>query len=191
MVSEVHARTPNTCKTRLTRGGGPLSDTTCPYQWGGEEGHQQVHIFEFCQLFHSLREVSTRPNRCVALSEFETPTLAPLIAPVVTITPLPLLYHIRTLFIARYTSPTTYPSQPIYIYNELQQRKRKRNKGGGKQQNIVMIIITIPKSTTTTNIQIHHFNTTCMCPRFISGVPFDSVGRFWATLLLHTTCMRS
>ena len=28
-----------------------------------------------------------------------------------------------------------------------------------------------------------------MCPRSIAGVPFDSVRRFWACLLLHTTCV--
>jgi len=28
-------------------------------------------------------------------------------------------------------------------------------------------------------------------PRSIAGVPFDSVGRFWASLLLRTTCMHS
>jgi len=28
-------------------------------------------------------------------------------------------------------------------------------------------------------------------PRFIVGELFDSVGRFWASLLLHTTCMLS
>jgi len=28
-------------------------------------------------------------------------------------------------------------------------------------------------------------------PRSIAGVPFNSVGRFQASLLLHTTCMRS
>jgi len=60
---------------------------------------------------------------------------------------------------------------------------------------IIIITITIPQSNTTTNIQIHHFNTTFMCPRSIAGVPFGSVGprRFRATLLpwLHTTCMHS
>jgi len=28
-------------------------------------------------------------------------------------------------------------------------------------------------------------------PRSIAGVPFNSAGRFWASLLLRTTCMRS
>ena len=51
----------------------------------------------------------------------------------------------------------------------------------------------MPKSTTATNVQIHHFNTTFVCERSIVtvGVLFDSVGRFWDTLLLFTTCMRS
>ena len=34
-----------------------------------------------------------------------------------------------------------------------------------------------------------YFKTTFMCPRSIAGVPFDSVKRFRASLLLHTTCM--
>jgi len=33
------------------------------------------------------------------------------------------------------------------------------------------------------------FKTTFMCLRSIAGVPFDSVWRFRATLLLHTTCV--
>jgi len=34
-----------------------------------------------------------------------------------------------------------------------------------------------------------YFKTTSMCPRSIAGVPFDSVRRFRASLLLHTTFM--
>jgi len=85
-----------------------------------------------------------------------------LIAQVVTITPLPLLYHVCTFYIARYTSSTTHPSQPTYTFDELQKRKRKRNKGEtikkrnknkAKQNNtviiiIIMIIIPIHKCTT-------------------------------------------
>ena len=39
------------------------------------------------------------------------------------------------------------------------------------------------------NIQIHSLQPTFMCPRSIAGVPFDSVRRFQASLLLRTTCM--
>jgi len=57
---------------------------------------------------------------------------------------------------------------------------------------ITMIIrITKFESTTGTNIQIHHLNATFMCPRSIPGVLFDSAGRFRATLLLRTACIRS
>ena len=42
----------------------------------------------------------------------------------------------------------------------------------------IIIIVTISKSTTT-NIHIHHFKTTFMCPRSIAGVLFDSAVRFW------------
>ena len=54
---------------------------------------------------------------------------------------------------------------------------------------IRVIEVSIPKSTT--NIHIHHFKTTFMCPRSSTGVPFDSVGILWTNLLLCTTCMRS
>jgi len=43
----------------------------------------------------------------------------------------------------------------------------------------------------TTNVYMHHFKTTFMCPKSIAGVPFDSDRRFQASLLLHTTCVRS
>jgi len=35
-----------------------------------------------------------------------------------------------------------------------------------------------------------YFKTILKCPRSIARVPFDLVRRFWATLLLRTTCMR-
>ena len=60
-------------------------------------------------------------------------TSASLIAPVVTVTPELLLYHVRTFYIVRYNSSTTHPSQLAYTFNELQKRKRKRNKGGRKK----------------------------------------------------------
>ena len=48
----------------------------------------------------------------------------------------------------------------------------------------------IPYLQYTSNIQIHSLQPTFMCPMSIAGVPFDSVRRFRATLLLRTTCMR-
>jgi len=107
-----------------------------------------------------------------SLKEFENPTSAPLIAPVDTITPVPLLYHIRTFYIVRYSSPATHPSQPTYTINELQKGKRKRNKGGflkkeanNKQihtstqtkYNVPIRIIIQTITTSTTNIKIFHF----------------------------------
>jgi len=47
------------------------------------------------------------------------------------------------------------------------------------------------QSNSSINIQIHPFKTTFMCPRSIAGMPFNSVRRFLASLLLHTTCDRS
>jgi len=56
---------------------------------------------------------------------------------------------------------------------------------------MIIRIIIIPISKSTANVHIHHFYTTLMCQRSIAGVPFDLVGRFQASLLLRTTCMRS
>jgi len=61
----------------------------------------------------------------VSTSEFEKPTSAPLIAPVVTITPVPLLYNVRTFYIVRYKSPTTHPSQPTYTFNSKKKGKKE------------------------------------------------------------------
>jgi hypothetical protein len=66
-------------------------------------------------------------------AEFENPTSTPLIAPVVTITPVPLLYHVRTFYISCYISSTTHPPQPTNTCNEHQKRKRKTYKEGGKK----------------------------------------------------------
>ena len=96
---------------------------------------RQVHIFEVYRLFFSLLFVFTPLKSChkhdlgtVSTEEFEKPTSAPLITPVDTITPVPLLYNVRTFYIVRYSSFTTYPSQPIYTVNELQKRKTKKPK---------------------------------------------------------------
>jgi len=71
----------------------------------------------------------------VYTSKFEKLTSAPLTAPVVKSTPVPLLYHVRTFYTVHQNSPTTHPSQPTYtMINELQKRKRKRNKGGSKKK---------------------------------------------------------
>jgi len=67
-----------------------------------------------------------------------------LIAPVVTITPLPRLYHVRAFYIACYTIPTTHPSQPTYKFNELQKEENRnigeRRKKEGKHIVIIIII---------------------------------------------------
>jgi len=58
-----------------------------------------------------------------------------LIAWVVTITPLPLLYHVRIFYIARYTFSTTHSSQPTYAFDELQKKeKKKKQKEGNKKE---------------------------------------------------------
>jgi len=85
------------------------------------------------------------------------------------------------------------------------EKETKEDKPKKKEKKKSKQIITIP--TFNINIQIDHFKTkfyilntlptykyihfktTFMCPRSFAGVPFDSVRRFRAALLLHTTCM--
>jgi len=71
----------------------------------------------------------------VGTKEFENPTSAPLIAPVVTITPVSLLYHIRsTFYIVRYNFSTTHPSQPTYTNNETKKKGGKIRRIRGKKK---------------------------------------------------------
>ena len=71
---------------------------------GGKKCWKPVQLGKFSTRFHKSRRFPADfPS-----NDFENPTSAPLIALVVTITPLPLLYHVRTFYIARYTSCTTY-----------------------------------------------------------------------------------
>ena len=89
--------------------------------WGGDTTLDETYFWiRRPWLFFSLRA----NNRLTPTwsADFENPPSAPLIALVVTITPVSLLYHIRTFYIVRYISPTTYLSQPTYT-----KRKRKRN----------------------------------------------------------------
>jgi len=63
-----------------------------------------------CQeSMRSATGLGASPSRR-ALLAFEKPTSAHLIALVVTITPSPLLYHVRTFYIARYSSSITHSS---------------------------------------------------------------------------------
>ena len=82
------------------------------------------------------------------------------------------------------------------------QTNKKRNKGERKTKEenkhdmiiIIIVIITVLIGTipqSTTNIHIHHFKTTLMCPRSIAGVPFDSVEILRTTFVLCTNCMHS
>jgi len=160
-------------------------------------------------------------NGLVGTKEFKTPSSAPLIAPVVTITPLPLLYHVRTFYIVRYTFLKTHPSQHTYTFNELQLRKKKKKQKRGKRRTthtqdtkqdksqhkkiVIIRIVTIPKSIT--NIQIHYFKTTFHILNTLSTYKYITskqhscvqgplreclrAGRFRASFLLHTTCVRS
>jgi len=57
-----------------------------------------------------------------------------LIAPVDTITPVPLLYHVHTFYKVRYNSPTTHPSQPTYTIKELPKKRRKKETKEDKQK---------------------------------------------------------
>jgi len=88
----------------------------------------------------------------VETKEFDNPTSAPLIAPVVTITPVSLLYHVRsTFYIVSYNSPTTHPSPPTYTNNVISKKGRKiRRITGEKREKHKHTII----STKTNNL--HH-----------------------------------
>ena len=57
----------------------------------------------------------------------------------------------------------------------------------------LLLCICVLFSSSVVCISAHanvYFKTTLKCPRSIARVPFDSVRRFRATLLLRTTCMR-
>ena len=102
-------------RARATRGGGQTSPVRV-----NEGGRRlwQVHFFLILPtLLLSKSSIHTSLTAAWALLAFETP--APLIAPVLTITPLPLLYHVRTFYTACYTSPTTHRPQPTYTFDEL------------------------------------------------------------------------
>ena len=115
-----------------TRSGATRRDGGQPCHRVNEGGRRprQVHIFEFCRLLFSLRVWLSRFT--LSMKEFENPTSAPLIAPVDTITPVPLPYRVRTFYIVRYNSPTTQasqptqPSQPTYSTNELPKEDKKK-----------------------------------------------------------------
>jgi len=151
-------------------GGGKDTPLFLVKEWRG--GPRRVHVFEFCRLLFSLRVLRT-PLRESALREFGKPNSAPLINPVDTITPVPLLDHVRTFSIVRYNPPTTQPSQPNYTTNEHRKRNKRRinkiktKKAKNKQihtlcqtkydEHIHVNIKIITTTTSTTNIQIHQF----------------------------------
>jgi len=132
------------------------------------------------------QNIQKKKAKDICSAEFENPTSVPLIALVDTITPVPLLYHVRTFYILRYNSLTTHLSQPTYTINELQKKKKKKKQGGRKrlekeakedkqkekrkerkktqrthsqtqiEYNLIIVKI-ITIPTSTTNKLIHHF----------------------------------
>jgi len=106
----------------LEIGEGGIQHWTVSMRRGGDLSET---YFWIRRLFFSLRATNRLTPTWSA--DFENPTSAPLITPVVTITPVPLLYHFRTFYIVRYNYLTTYLSQPTYTINEPTKRKRKRN----------------------------------------------------------------
>ena len=78
-------------------------------------------------MFTPLKSCHKHDLGTVSTEEFGKPTSASLITPVDTITPVPR-YNVRTFYIVRYSSFTTYPFQPIYTVNELQKWKTKKPK---------------------------------------------------------------
>jgi len=169
MGSAVHARThrPQTrgrqtsLRSGATGGGGQTEHTRSSDTGGGgqttlvrvnEGGRrpQQEHIFEFCQLVFSLREL---PNRCAALQSLKF-QLAPLIAPV----PVALLYHVRTFHILCYKSSATHPSESINTFNELQKNggeKKSRRIQKNNNNNIQTYKQTNKQTNKPTNKQEH------------------------------------
>jgi len=132
---------------------------------------------------HNWSHVTKHDGSKVYTSEFENPTSSPLIALVDTITPVPLLYHVRIFYIVRYNSPITHPSQPTYTFKEFQKRKRKWKRGGNIKKSpkhsqnktrhnihiiIIIQIITIP--TSTPNIQIHHLKNNIPHPKYTTDI---------------------
>jgi len=99
----------------------------------------------------SLSEPRTRITPSWS-AEFEKSTSAPFVAPVVTITPVPLFYHVYIFYIVHFKSLTTHPSQPTYTFNELQKKELKEdlkkkppthkqtNKQTNKQKHTIYII---------------------------------------------------
>ena len=133
-VLQTNKQTKRPARAWVTRGGGQTSSVRAIE---GGMRHRQLHVFELCQLSFSPREgdyIDWITYWMSLVNEFDKWTSAPLIGSVVTITPSPPLYHLRTFYITRYTFPSTYPSQTMYPFNELQQnRKRTRNKRRGKK----------------------------------------------------------
>jgi len=69
--------------------------------------------------------------------------------------------------------------------------KLKKTYKERKKKEILLRTIFTRISKSTTNIRIHHFKTTFMCPRTIAGVLADLVRSLRTTLLLRITCMHS
>jgi len=164
--------------------GGKTDNTRLGYTGGGGTtrarvnaggGHLSEYIFLDSVDSSSLSKSRTRLTPSLS-AEFENPTSAPLIAPVVTITPIPLLYNVGTLYIVRYNPLTTHPSQPTHIFKELHKKEKEketkevRKKGKRKtltkkhSQNktkynihIIIIIQIITTPTSTTSLQVIHF----------------------------------
>jgi len=63
----------------------------------------------------------------------------------------------------------------------VQRRKQKKHQPSQQLQQ---------KQKLHNNMQLYTSNQKNKCLGSIAGVPFDSAGRFRATLLLRTTCMR-
>ena len=104
-----------------------VRDNTCPCQCQGGDTSPTTYFGTLPILFLSHSSIHAGLTAAWALSSFENPTSAHLIAQVVTITPpLPLLFHVRTFYIVRYTSSTSHPSQPAYTFNELEKGKRQK-----------------------------------------------------------------
>jgi len=111
------------------------------------------------------------------------------------------LNHFKSIFRCPKSFPPQGGRRSMDFYDDKQTNKqKKKHRREKKQENkhdmiiIIIVIITVLIGTipqSTTNIHIHYFKTTLMCPRSIAGVPYDSVEILRTTFVPYTNCMHS
>ena len=146
----------------------------------------------------------------VCTSKFKKPTSAPLIALVVTIA-VPLLYHVRTYYIVHYNSQTTHASQPTPLMNSKKAKEKEIKEDSKKKQSNKNMQFTFSarirlglrnprkkerqilrnNNHSYSSIHYQHTNTSLQNNIHVSKVHCGSAFEPGASLLLHTTFVRS